>query len=112
MTIADRNEAEKAFLEGLTSILAATESYELGVNNPNVGEIVQVGSPRNLCVLLQEFGHAARKEGVIANAYLFFNKPMDDKCLGLWLKSSLESENDAAHEAVKEEIFCTYKKTW
>ena len=108
MTIVDRNEAEKAFLEGLTSILAATESYELGVNNPNVGEIVQVGSPRNLCAFLQEFGHAGRKEGVIANAYLFFNKSMDDKRLGLWLKSSLESENDAAHEAVKEEIFCTY----
>ena len=110
MTIADRNEAEKAFLEGHTSILVAIESYELGVNNPNVGEIVRVGSPRNLGVLLQEFGRASRKEGVIANAYLFFNESMDDKHLGLWLKSSLESENDAAREAVKAEILCTYKK--
>ena len=112
MTIADRNEAEKAFLEGRTSILVATESYELGVNNPNVSEIVRVGSPRNLGVLLQEFGRAGRKAGVIANAYLFFNESMDDKRLGLWLKSSLESENDAAHEAVKADILSTYKKTW
>ena len=72
MTIADWNEAEKAFLEGRTSILVATESYELGVNNPNVSKIVRVGSPRNLGVLLQEFGRAGRKAGVIANAYLFF----------------------------------------
>ena len=99
-------------MEGRTSILVATESYELGVNNPNVSEIVRVGSPRNLGVLLQEFGQAGRKAGEIANAYLFFNESMDDKRLGLWLKSSLESENDAAYEAVKADILSTYKKTW
>ena len=63
-------------------------------------------------MLLQEFGRAGRKVGVIANAYLFFNESMDDKRLGLWLKSTLESEHDAAHEAVKAEILSTYKKTW
>ena len=48
------------------------------------------GWRKNLGVLLQEFGRAGRKAGVIANAYLFFNESMDDKRLGLWLKSSLE----------------------
>ena len=49
---------------------------------------------------------------MIANAYLFFNETVDDKRLGLWLKSYLESEIDEAHENVKEEILSTYKKTW
>lgn len=62
-------------------------------------------------MLLQEFGFASRKEDVIANTYVFFNESIYDRHLGLWLKSSLESENDAAHEAVKAEILCTYKKT-
>ena len=44
--------------------------------------------------------------------FLFFSETIDDKRLGLWLKSSLESEIDEAHENVKEEILSTYKKTW
>ena len=112
MTVNDRCESERSFLDGHTSILVATESFELGVNNPNIAEVIRVGVPRSLGVLLQEFGHAGRKAGVIANAYLFFNETVDDKRLGLWLKSSLESEIDEAHENVKEEILSTYKKTW
>lgn len=42
----------------------------------------------------------------------FFNETVDDRRLGLWLKSSLELEIDEAHENVKEEILSTYKKTW
>jgi len=38
----------------------------------------------------------------------FFNETVDDKRLGLWLKSSLESHKDCeAHEKVKEEILST-----
>ena len=112
MTVNDRCESERAFLDGHTSILVATKSFELGVNNPNIAEVIQVGAPRSLGVLLQEFGRAGRKAGVIVNAYLFFNETVDDKRLGLWLKSSLESEVDEAYENVKEEILSTYKKTW
>ena len=112
MTVNERCEPERAFLEGRTSILVATESFELGVNNPNINEVIRVGAPRNLGVLLQEFGRVGRKAGVLANAYLFFSETIDDKRLGLWLKSSLESEIDEAHKNVKEEILSTYKKTW
>ena len=44
---------------------------------------IRIGSSRNLGVLLQEFGHAGRKTGIIANAYLFFNESMNNKHLGL-----------------------------
>jgi len=112
MNIDDRCESEKAFLEGKTSMLVATESFELGVHNPNINEVVRVGAPRSLGVLLQEFGRAGRKDDVVANAYLFFNETIDDKRLGLWLKSALESESDEAKERKKEEILSTYRKTW
>lgn len=73
MTVNDRCESKSAFLEGHTSILVATESFELGVNIPNIAEVIRVGAPRSLVVLLQEFGRAGRKADVIvANAYLFF----------------------------------------
>ena len=35
----------KSFREGCTSVLVATESFELGVNNPNITEVIQIGLP-------------------------------------------------------------------
>lgn len=49
MTVTDSCESEKAFLEGRMSILVATELFELGVNNPNIGEVIRVGTPREFC---------------------------------------------------------------
>ena len=42
-------------------MLVATESYELGVDNPNITQVIRIGCPRNLGVLLQELGRAGRK---------------------------------------------------
>ena len=36
MTVEDRKQSEKLFLQGDISVLVATESYELGVDNPNI----------------------------------------------------------------------------
>ena len=90
MNVNDRSESEKSFREECSSVLVATESFELGVNNPNIAEVIRIGSPRTLAVLLQEFGRARRTAGMVANAYLFFNETVDDNHPGLWLKSSLE----------------------
>lgn len=70
MALEDRISAENRFLKGDTSVLVATESFELGVNNPRITQVVRIGCPRNLGVLLQEFGRAGRKEGMLANAFL------------------------------------------
>ena len=43
--------------------------------------IVRVGCPRNLGILLQEFGRAGRKEGMVANGLLLFNEYIDDKAI-------------------------------
>ena len=44
---------------------------------------------------------------------LYFNEYVDDKRLGLWLRSSFDScTNDDAHEGVKLEVLSSYTKTW
>lgn len=64
-------------------------------------------------MLPQEFGRAGRKEGMVANALLYFNEYIDDKRLGLWLKSSLNSaSDDEAHEIVKAEVISNYTNAW
>ena len=113
MALQDKVQAESKFLKGDASVLVATEAFELGVDNPRVTQVVRVGCPRNLGVLLQEFGRAGRKEGMIANALLYFNEYIDDKRLGLWLKSSLDSAtDDEAHQIAKAEIISNYTNAW
>ena len=105
MTLEDRTLAETKFSKGDIPVLVATESFELGVDNPKVKQVIWIGTPRNLGVLLQEFGRAGRKAGTVAKRDLYFNEHVDDKRLGLWLRSSFDSRtNDDAHEAVKLEV--------
>ena len=113
MALQDKVQAESRFLKGDISVLVATEAFELGVDNPRVTQVVRIGCPRNLGVLLQEFGCAGRKEGMIANALLYFNEYIDDKQLGLWLKSTLDSTNsDETHDQAKDEIISNYMYAW
>ena len=64
--------------------------------------MIRVGSPRNLGLMLQEFGRGGRKPGASANATLLFNECIDDKRLAVWLKSSLDSRtNSDVNEAKK-----------
>lgn len=110
MNLEDRTSMETKFLKGDIPVLVATESFELGVDNPKVKEVVWIDAPRNLGVLLQEFGSAGRKAGT---GELYFNEFVDDKRLGLWLKCSFDSRtNDDAHEAVKLEVLSSYSRTW
>ena len=57
MALPDKMLMEQKFLKGdNVSVLVATEAFELGVDNPRITQVVRVGCPRNLGVLLQEFG--------------------------------------------------------
>lgn len=63
--------------------------------------------------LLQEVGRAGRKADSIANGLLLFDEYIDDKRLGLWLKTALHaSTEDAALQSVKADMLSTYIKAW
>ena len=109
MTVDDRKQVDRKFFRGEISVLVATESYELGVDNPNVSQVIRIGCPRNLGVLLQEMGRAGRRPGAKANGILLFNEYIDDKRLGLWLKSALDcQEEDRSMQLGKADVLSTY----
>ena len=113
ISVSDQKQADKMFQQGETSVLVATESYELGVDNPNVNQVIRIGCPRNLGVFLQEIGRAGRKPDCTAQGMLLFNEYIDDKRLGQWLKAALDSSaKDPKVEAVKLEILFTYTQAW
>ena len=71
--------ADRKFLHGEISVLVVTESYELGVDNPNISQIIRIGCPRNLGVFLQEVGHAGRKPNTVVqpkDCYISMNTLM------------------------------------
>ena len=110
MTVDDRKQVDRKFLRGEISVLVATESYELGVDNPNVSQVIRIV---NLGVLLQEMGRAGRRPGAKANGILLFNEYTDDKRLGLWLKSALDcQEEDHSMQLGKADVLSTYEKSW
>ena len=43
MTVDDRKQVDRKFLRGEISIVVTTESYELGVDNPNVSQVIRIG---------------------------------------------------------------------
>ena len=116
MSINDRQQADRKFLAGDLKVLIATESFELGVDNPNISQVIRIGCPRNLGVLLQEVGRAGRKEQSLANGLLFVNEYIDDKHLGLWLKSLLDSEKETGTnsrlQVIKTEMLLMYTQSW
>jgi len=79
MQIKDRKWVGQKLCNGELSVLVATESYELGVDNPNIYQVVCIGCLRNLSVLLQEIGRAGRKNQSIINGLLLVNEAIDDK---------------------------------
>ena len=103
-------------MAGDLTVLIATESFELGVDNPNITQVIRIGCPRNLGVLLQELGRAGRKEQSSANGLLLVNEYIDDKRLGLWMKSLLESEKetntDSRLQEIKTEMLLMYTQSW
>ena len=116
MSVDDRQQADRKFLAGDLTVLIATESFELGVDNPNISQVIRMGCLRNLGVLLQEVGHVGRKEQSSANRLLLVNEYIDDKCLGLWLKSLLDSEMatgmDSRMQVIKTEMLLMYTRSW
>ena len=92
-------------MTGELSALVASKSYELGVDNPNIYQVVRIGCPRNLSVLLQVIGRAGRQSDSIGNGLLLFNEAIDDKRFGLWLKSALDgSDKSPAMEKAKHDM--------
>ena len=91
------------------SVLVARESFELGVDNPNINQVVHIECPGKLGILLQEVGRAGRQKDSTANDLLLFNECINDKQLDLWLKSALDcSDASSKLEQVKNEMLTNY----
>jgi len=46
ISVNEQKQADKSFQQGELSVLVATESYELGVDNPHINQVIRIGCRR------------------------------------------------------------------
>ena len=87
MSAEEKREASDAFKEGKVRVLVATETYECGMHNANCTQVIRIGCPRNLSVMVQEMGRTGRnnENGVFS---VHYNEFFDDQRLANWVKSN------------------------
>ena len=81
MTVSAKVEIERAFRNKEIQVLVATESFELCTHSPHVNIVIRVSCARNMRVVGQELGRAAREENN-GHFILFFNENKDDQRFG------------------------------
>lgn len=81
MTVSAKVEIERAFRKEEIQVLVATESFELCTHSPHVNIVIWVSCARNMRVVGQELGRAAREENN-GHFILFFNENKDDQRFG------------------------------
>lgn len=67
-----RNEIQEKYINGTIKCIAATISYGLGINIPNIRLIIHYGCPKNMEGYYQEIGRAGR-DGKASECYLFYS---------------------------------------
>ena len=84
MTSEEKQIAAKSFREGKDQVLVATETYECGMHNEKCTQVIRIGCPRNLPVLVQEMGRTGRNSGD-GKIIILFNEFFDDQRLTTWV---------------------------
>ena len=89
-TANDKQEIYRSMQSGQIKILVATKAFGLGINLPDVRNVIHIGIPDSLSLWVQEAGRAGRN-GQQAYAHLLINENEDSKKLSYWVKKSTDS---------------------
>jgi ATP-dependent helicase Lhr and Lhr-like helicase len=87
--------AEQRLRNGVLKVMVATASLELGLDIGSIDLVVQVGTPRNIAVMLQRLGRSGHRKTAVSKGILFA-MTRDDllECTAL-LRAIVEKRLDA-----------------
>jgi ATP-dependent DNA helicase RecQ len=91
-----REKAQRAFLEGATEIMVATNAFGMGIDRPDVRAVVHLAPPGSIEAYYQEVGRAGR-DGALACGLLLVS-PNDMPLRRRLLEGDARSEAVLAHK--------------
>ncbi len=68
-----KNENYRSFYEGTKKVMLATKAFGMGIDIDNIEIVAHYAPTGNVCDYVQEIGRAARRRGLIGEAYYHYN---------------------------------------
>ena len=68
-----KNENYHSFLNGEKRVMLATKAFGMGIDIDDIEIVVHYAPTGNVCDYVQEIGRAARREGLVGEAYYHYN---------------------------------------
>ena len=92
MDVQSRHTSYSKWRNGEVRVMVATTAFGMGIDKPDIRNVIRYGVPENICSWAQELGRAGR-DGLPSQATIFYSMSDTDHA-GAWVKGNL-SDSDA-----------------
>ena len=89
MDIQSRHTSYSKWRSGETKVMVATSAFGMGIDKPDIRNIIRYGVPENICSWAQELGRAGR-DGKPSKATVFYSMS-DSEHAGAWVKGNINN---------------------
>jgi len=94
MSVSEKNKNHNLFVNDEIKVIVATVAFGMGIDKPDIRNIINYGCPSDIETYYQEIGRAGR-DGIESNVTLFYNS--QDFCISSFLLSKINNEEEKNH---------------
>lgn len=108
-----REEAHRLFIRDELNVMVATIAFGMGIDKPNIRQVIHYGCPKSLETYYQESGRCGR-DGIASICWLYYTRQdftkSDFYCSGLQTESQIKAVLDSLMEAQKYCLLTTCRR--